>query len=132
MTTKAERRPGGGGVPETRAGGGIGNSVRDPLQLAQAVAELLEHSDERDAWLARLGDEYQLGWKLGYAAGRAAERLEADREWAAVPPQRIRGGDALADVEARRWELRGEIRTRETFGRPHPADHRGQRRESAA
>lgn len=94
--------------------------------------ELLKLSDERDQWERWLLDAARAAYEAGYADGRADERAEADRAWASRPRQRVRDGDALADVEARRWELRGERRTRETFGRPHPADYKGQRQESAA
>jgi hypothetical protein len=102
-----------------------------PLSLPEALAALLELSAERDKWLARLGAEYLIGWKLGYAAGSAAERLEADQAWSALPRRRLPYAP-LADVEAKRWELRGEQRTRETFGQPHPADYKGRGHERAA
>lgn len=97
-----------------------------------STSELLGLSDERDRQQQRLLEAERAAYSQGYADGRAAGRTEADRAWAARPRQRTRDGEPLADVEARRWELRGELRTRETFGQPHPADYKGQRRESAA
>jgi hypothetical protein len=32
---------------------------------------------------------------------------------------------ALAELEARRWTVRGEARTRDTFADPHPDDRAG-------
>lgn len=93
--------------------------------------ELLELSAERDVWERRLLDAERAAYLLGYQDGRADERIEADRAWAARPPQAVSHGEDLAALEARRWELRGEPRTRETFGRPHAADYPG-RQESAA
>lgn len=89
---------------------------------------LLELSDERDRWERFLLDCERAAYAAGFADGRAAERIEADRAWSARPP---RAAELLPGVaEARRWELRGEPRTRTTFGRLHPADYQG--RESAA
>ena len=90
--------------------------------------ELLGVSDERDVQLQRLLDAERAAYMAGYAHGRADEAREADRAWAARPPQPVRVGESLAALEARRWELRGEPRTRETFGRPHLADYRGRER----
>jgi hypothetical protein len=87
--------------------------------------ELLELSDERELWLTRLLDAERAAYMLGYADGRADEACDADRAWAAVPVQRVRSGQALAELEVRRWELRGDARTRETFGNPHPDDYTG-------
>lgn len=110
-------------------------------------AELLALSDERDLWGSRLLDTERTAYVLGHADGRADERREADRAWAARPRQRVRDGDALADVEAARWHLccrpcrlaghragctDCEDRNRETFGLPSAADYQGQRQEHAA
>jgi hypothetical protein len=90
------------------------------------VASLLVLSDERDVWLRRLLAAYhegyargrEDGYQAGYVTGVLA-RKHADRD--------VYEG---LQLEARRWELRGEQRTRATFGRPHPDDHQG--REGAA
>jgi hypothetical protein len=95
-------------------------------------AALLALSDERAQWQKYALDLARDAYRDGYRDGRADEARDADRAWAAQPRQRVRDGDALADVEARRWKLRGEQRTRETFGQPHPADYKGQRQERAA
>ena len=56
-------------------------------------------------------------WDEGYA--RAVADLKAVHHGIA------KGWRALAEVEARRWIVRGEKRTRATFGDPHPGDFRG-------
>jgi hypothetical protein len=82
---------------------------------------LLALSDERDAWLRRLLAAYREGYahgredgyQAGYVTGILA-RKHADRD--------VYEG---LQLEARRWELRGEQRTRATFGLPHPDDYPG-------
>lgn len=93
-----------------------------PVTLGQAMTELLELSDERDKWMARLGDEYRLGWKLGYEAGvaegRRAEGAERDAAWNAIARPIARGSDTHAELEERRWGPGG----RDHFGDPRPGD----------
>lgn len=103
---------------------------RDPASLALALAELLELSDERDAWQARLGVEYKLGYAIGHALGveegRALEAAERDRAWNRAAGTIIRG-ETYAELDRRRWGPGG----RAHFGDPRPGDYPG-RRESAA
>lgn len=89
------------------------------------TGELIELSNERDLWLRLLLDSARDAYAAGYADGRAAERIEADRAWAERPAPVVRGGDALADLERRRWTVRGEPRTRAEYGDPHPDDYTG-------
>lgn len=111
---------------------GLTTTTATMLRPESPAGEFLELSDERDQWQQLLITAERAAYSAGYADGRADERREADRAWAARPPQIVHDGVTLAAVEARRWELRGEQRTRETFGQPHPADYQGQRQEHAA
>jgi hypothetical protein len=90
-----------------------------------ALEGLLITSDERDQWLRRLLAAELDAWRAGYAAGCADERRASDRAWAARPPFKVLDGPDLAELEAARWNVRGEQRTRETFGLPHPDDYAG-------
>ena len=93
-------------------------------------AELLELSGERDAWQARLGDEYRLGYAIGHAAGvdegRRREAAERDRAWKLAASVIIRGL-SQAELELRRWGPAGRLR----FGDRRPGDYPG-RRDGAA
>jgi hypothetical protein len=95
-------------------------------------ADVVALSDERDLWQRRLLEAQRAAYRAGYADGRADAQRDADRAWAARPPLIVRDDLTCEEIEARRWELRGEQRTRETFGRPHPADFTGRTREAAA
>jgi hypothetical protein len=101
------------------------------VSLATALVELLELSDERDQWMRRLGDEYRLGWKLGYAAGvddgRRLEAGERDAAWNRAAAPIARGGPSHDELELRRWGPGGRAR----FGDPRPGDYPG-RQEGAA
>jgi hypothetical protein len=85
------------------------------------IGGLLEFSDLMDKQLAmqlaayREGyeDGRQVGYDNGYDDG-IAERKRAQQDIVAT-----------LKVHGRRWELRGEPRARETFGKPHPADYQG-------
>ena len=90
--------------------------------------DVLAVSDERDTWQQRLLDAERAAYRSGYADGRADERVAADRAWAARRPFKAPDGPDLAEVEALRWELRGQQRTRQTFGQPHPDDYEGGQR----
>lgn len=96
---------------------------------AQQMAALAELSDERDRWLERLLRAWREGWRAGYGAGFREGREDAHREmaaaWHAVADPAASGGSGFAEVEKQRWELRGEPRNRQTFGRPHPDDFPG-------
>jgi hypothetical protein len=87
-----------------------------------------ELSDLLDWWLRRLLDAERAAYIAGYAAGhhdgyeRGTRQMQA--EWPAIVRPLSR--PSRAEIEAVRWELRGERRTRETFGQPHPNDYPGQ------
>lgn len=105
-------------------------SVHDPVSLARALAELLELSNERDVWMDRLGDEYRLGWKLGYEAGRREGYEAGARLLEAGWPSIVKplSGPTLAELQERRWGPRGRAR----FGEPRPGDRFPRRQEGAA
>jgi hypothetical protein len=99
-------------------------------------AGLLALSDERDLWLRRLRDAgkaafwrgVEHGWKQGY------EQACADQQAAYhAMAWRVARGDprSYAELERERWIVHGEQRTRETFGQPHPADRRPQRKAAS-
>jgi len=89
-----------------------------------AVTDLLELSDERDQWHARVLGAYREGWQ-------AAERAHADDYHLGYVDGLLRRKhlehDAVeaAQLDARRWMVHGEPRTRETFSLPHPDDYPG-------
>lgn len=95
-------------------------------------AAVLALSDERDRWLhARLGFAryaHQRGYTEGWEAGRRAllEDLATDQRYMLAKLRPVFERPDHAQLERRRWILRGEQRTRETFGQPHPDDYPGQ------
>jgi hypothetical protein len=92
---------------------------------AQQLAELvLGHVDERGRDLERIRRAHD----DGYAAGEAAHADDYERGYhdGLMADKRVQHQlyDAT-DLELRRWELRGEPRTRATFADPHPDDFEG-------
>ncbi len=88
------------------------------------VAAVLERSDERDRYTQRIID----AWRDGYAAAEAAHADDYEAGFAdGAMALKAAQHDAcrLAELEARRWSLRGEPRTRQSFAQPHPADYQG-------
>jgi hypothetical protein len=65
--------------------------------------------------------ERERAWAEGYAAAVADVKAAQHALY-----NHLRG---LAEIEARRWTVRGEPRTRATFGQPHKDDYPG--REAA-
>lgn len=102
--------------------------------IDQAVADVLDRSNERDMYVNRITEAHRTGWLAGhedgYGDGRRDEAAERDRDWRRIAKPIARGGPSAAELEAKRWTVRGEQRTRDTFGQPHPGDFPG--RESAA
>ena len=101
------------------------------MPLWETFGELLALSDERDSWMRQLlaagRESYRRGLADGIALGRRLEGAERDAAWneiarpvARIDPERKR----------KRWAVRGEQRTRETFGQPHPGDYKGRERAS--
>jgi len=97
------------------------------------TADLLSLSNERDVQLELRHRAYMQGWEAGHMAGaddgRQAEATERDKAWNRIARPIARGGTAHAEIEQRRWTVRGEQRTRETYGQPHQGDYKG--REAA-
>lgn len=91
--------------------------------MAAALARAIDPDAEIRYWLARCREAYQAGVEAGLAI-----RIDADEEaWrvAAGRVRVVRTSPTHAETEARRWTVRGEQRTRETYGRPHPDDYTG-------
>ena len=97
------------------------------------TADLLDLSHERDVQLELRHRAYREGWEAGHVAGvddgRQAEAAERDADWKRIARPVAYGGPAYAEFERRRWTVRGEVRSREDFGLPHPDDYKG--RETA-
>ncbi len=91
---------------------------------APDMTAILERSDERDRYSQRILD----AWRDGFAAG---ERAHADdyeagfADGATALKNAQHDAHRLAELEARRWSLRGEPRTPQSFAQPHPADYQG-------
>lgn len=96
---------------------------------ALRAADVLALSDERDLWLRRVLVSWSAGLRLGRREGFVAGYAQAERDmargWREVAGPVARGGPPYAELERRRWMLRGEPRTRQTFGWPHRDDHPG-------
>lgn len=114
-------------------------TVRE-LAVREVVAAFIGESDDRSRQLGERLAAWREGYAAGFAAGtevgRGAEAHERDQLWSEFSKPISRRGPAgpgvdekisLAydHVERRRWNLRGEPRTRETFGQPHPGDYQG-------
>lgn len=97
------------------------NAVAEPLAaIPDPQAEL-----ELRRQLVREAYEHgrALGWREGYERG--ARLLEA--EWPSVVGPVITDRPDHAELERRRWTVRSEQRTRETYGQPHPDDFPGRK-----
>lgn len=92
------------------------------------VRRVLAMSDSIDLQLRLRLAAWSEGWRSGHAAGYLDGRRDAHREladWHAIADPAATGGPSHAELERRRWRLRGEQRTCETFGEPHPGDYPG-------
>jgi hypothetical protein len=117
---EAERRP------QARSGASKTSPAATLLGRAD-IAALLALSDERDTWQRRLLAAeirgYDRGHRDGYRCGYAQAEAGMDRRWHEHADPIARSDPRL--LLARRWSLRGEPRTRQTFGQAHPDDYRG-------
>ena len=100
----------------------------EPVPLSAVLGGLLELSDERDSWIRQLiaagQDGYVRGLADGVALGRRIEAAERDQAWNEIARPISRIDPAFM---SRRWAVRGEPRTRETFSRAAPGDFRGKK-----
>jgi hypothetical protein len=89
------------------------------------TADLLALSDERDTHLMLRDRAYREGYAEGargqWSAGYAAAMTDMKR----VQLDLVATLDLAGDLARRRWVVRGEQRTRETYGQPHPDDYMG-------
>jgi hypothetical protein len=105
--------------------------LTDDFAVQQAVRELLRWSDAQDAALkARLAAEaaaQRRGYAAGHEAGRreALEALAEEKRQLAAELAGLPTRPPFAELERRRWSVRGESRTRLAFGDPHPGDYLG-------
>ena len=97
------------------------------MNPAAVLAEAGRIESQSAAELARLRWHGRAEYERGYEAGRRDALAEeaASRREAAGLVARATAGPSHAELERRRWTLRGEHRARETFGRPHPGDYPG-------
>jgi hypothetical protein len=100
--------------------------AREPVVLAEAVAELVEHSNLLDLSLKLRLAAYREGFAHGYERGRDDGRRQAEAEqeraWYAVAHPIAAGGISFAELERRRWGPGGRARA----GEPRPGDYPGQ------
>lgn len=105
--------------------------IRLRARLDQVLAELAE---QRALFIELAGHDAEIGLcrrvveehgQREFERGRVAGWLDAVVAEKRVQQELVRALGDRADVEARRWSVRGEQRTRGTFGQSHPADYRG-------
>lgn len=102
----------------------------DPVPLADAIGDLFSVSGERDRSLRRWLDAWRDGWEAGRAAGWADGYLQCASDVKAAEHGIADHLARAAEIERGRWRLRGQARSRRTFGQPHPGDYPG--RDGAA
>jgi hypothetical protein len=89
-----------------------------------------------DAMLSLIGDGHEHDrhvWTAGERAGRREVIHNLTAEARAEKATQHELLEALRAAEpAERWRVRGEQRTRQTFGQPHPRDFPGRERERQA
>ncbi len=101
------------------------------IPAGAAIAEFLSESDRRDHELEWRKQAWSEGWaaghEVGYEAGcrDALAQEAAQRREAAGLIALATAGPSHDELERKRWILRGQQRTRATFGLPHPDDFAG-------
>ncbi|MGO9298413.1 MAG: hypothetical protein ACLP52_31825 [Streptosporangiaceae bacterium] len=100
--------------------------------MQQLADEVLARSAERDQFLERIQAAWSEGWlaghEIGWRGGYGEAQKEMETRWssfAAPMARQLARAPSFPELERRRWMLRGEPRTRETFGQPHSADYTG-------
>jgi hypothetical protein len=83
--------------------------------------ELLELSDERDRYLSRIRAAEVHGYQRGHDDGYSAGWLDALAMVKRVEHEMVDAFNRMAVS----WTVRGQRRTRATFGQPHPRDYPG-------
>jgi ribosome-binding ATPase YchF (GTP1/OBG family) len=95
--------------------------------VAALVAAMPDPAAETELRRQLAREAYELGHSAGWREGR--EALLREQELAARVAtgliEAIAAGPTFAEMEARRWTVRGEPRTRSAFGEPHPDDFTG-------
>lgn len=98
---------------------------REPVILAQAVAELVEQSNLLDLSLklrlAAWREGYDLGYERGVDDGRRQAETEQGRAWYAATHPIAIGGIPHDELERRRWGPGGRARA----GDPREGDYPG-------
>jgi hypothetical protein len=80
----------------------------DPVPLRQAVAELLDRSDERDRFLDRILQAWREGYLRGHQAGYEAGYAQAVTDWK-VTAGLLSGGPSFAELDRRRYPPGGRL-----------------------
>ena len=65
--------------------------------------DILDLSDERDQWMARLIDAEREAYRRGYADGQRDQIRADDRVWASQPMVKVSFAVAFADLEMARY-----------------------------
>jgi hypothetical protein len=101
--------------------------------MVRALVNVLPDFDAEVKLRQQLGREaYQRGYEDGFQDGYERAHADMAKAWAEVARPVSKGALTYQELEARRWTLRGEQRTRETFGDPHPDDYIPQSRQETA
>ena len=102
------------------------DQATDPALLRQAVAELLELSDERDQWerlcRSREREAYRRGYSAGRADGYSDGYSQAVTDWKVTAAGMAElAGPTFAELDRRRYPPGGRL----SWIQPHPDDFTG-------
>jgi len=104
-----------------RLRGELAAARRDLATLRDLIAAPNPATDP-EHWRSIFRDAHLADLEAAYRRGVEDAHREMTEAWHAIADPVAHGGPAHADLEARRWMLRGEPRTRATFGQPHRDD----------